>query len=100
MATYAELFGLRSEDAIRNRIAVACVVAANGIRLEDAGTANHANRLTWAAAVFADPEAEAERMLWAVLAQNASATVAQILSASDAEVQVAVDAAVNVFATG
>lgn len=100
MATYAELFDLQANDGLRNKIAVACVIAAGNIRMEDAGVANHTNRLIWAAAVFADPMREATRMMWAVLAQNAAATVAQITGAADATIQSAVNAAIDVFATG
>lgn len=100
MATYDELFGLQANDSLRNRIAVACIVAAEAIRTENANTANHANRLLWAKAVFANPQGEAQRMLWAVLAQNKTATVAQITGATDATIQTAVSAAVDVFATG
>lgn len=98
MATYAELYDLRSDSALRNRVLVACAIAAEAIRIEDSGAANHAARLTWSKAVFADPNREAERMLWAVLAANKSATVAQITGASDATIQTAVNAAVNLFA--
>jgi len=98
MATYSELFDLRSNSALKNKITVACVIASESIRTEDPGTANHAARLAWAKAVFAAPEAEAERMFMAVLAQNAAATVAAITGATDAAIQTAVDAAVNVFA--
>lgn len=100
MATYIELFALRANDTLRNRITVACTIAANAIRNEAEATTNHANRLLWAKAVFVNPDAEGQRMLWAVLAQNAAVTTAQILNASDETVQAAVNAAVNVFATG
>lgn len=100
MATYTELFGLRANDSLRNKIIVACIIAAEAIRNEAAETANHANRLVWAAAVFASPTSEAERMLWAVLAQNAAQSVATITGATDAAIQTAVNGAVNVFATG
>jgi hypothetical protein len=100
MATYAELFDLRSNSPLLNRIMVACIVAAETIRGEDGGTANHANRLLWAKAVFANPDAEASRMMMAVLAQNKDATIGQITGATDAAVQTAVDAAIDVFATG
>lgn len=76
------------------------IAAAAVIRAEDAQTANHANRLLWAKAAFADPKAMAERMVWAVLAANRSATRAQIEGATDAAVLSAVAAAVDVFATG
>lgn len=100
MATYAEIYSLRSNDALRTRVGVACMVAAEAIRTEDGGTANHANRLKWAKRVFEQPEDESVRMLWAVLIQNISATVAQITSATDGTIQTAVNNAVNVFADG
>lgn len=100
MATYTELFALRANDALRNRVMVACIIAAEAIRSEAEATANHANRLLWAKAVFANPVSEAERMFWAVLAQNAAVTVAQITGATDVQIQTAVNGAVNVFATG
>ena len=98
MASYTELFDLRSNSPLKNKIAVACVVASEAIRTEAPATPNHADRLVWAKSVFADPEKEAQRMLMAVLAQNKDATVAQIEGATDAEIQTAVDAAVDVFA--
>lgn len=98
MATYAELLTAYADAPLRDKIRVACVVAAETIRTELASVANHTERLKWALRVFADPAAEADRMAWAVLAQNRSATLAQITGASDASVQTAVDAAVNVFA--
>jgi hypothetical protein len=98
MATYAELL-LASEDAgLRNKVRVACIVAAEAIRTEDAGTANHAARLAWARSAFESPESVTQRMLWAVLAQNKAAALAAITGASDATVQTAVNAAVDVFA--
>lgn len=100
MATYTELFALRANDDLRNKIAVACIVAAETIRGEAVNTVNHANRLIWAKAVFADPINEASRMLWAILAQNKVLTVAQITSAADTAIQTAVNNAVDVFATG
>ena len=95
MATYTELYGIRSDSALRNRVTVGCIVAAEAVRNESDQTVNHANRLIWAALVFANPEHEAERMLWAILAQNNAATVAAITGASDATLQTAVNAAVN-----
>jgi len=100
MATYAELYSLRNDSALRNRVRVAVIVAADTIRTEDGGTANHTNRVIWAAAVFAAPTTEADRMFMAILAANKDATVAQIQSATDAAIQTKVDAAVDLFATG
>ena len=98
MASYLELYDLMNESALRNRVAVACLVAAEAVRNEAVGTANHDNRLAWAKATFTDPQAASARMLPAILAQNASLTRAQILAATDGALQTAVNNAVNVFA--
>lgn len=98
MATYAELITASTDSTLRDKIRVACVVAAEAVRTEAANVPNHTERLKWAQKVFQDPSIEALRMTWAVLAQNRTATLAQITGASDAAVQTAVDAAVNVFA--
>ena len=98
MATYAELLTASANDALNNKLRVAVVVAAEVVRTELTSVANHAARMTWAKAVFADPDREAKRMLWAVLAQNKDATLAAITGASDATVQTAVNNAIDVFA--
>ena len=49
MATYTELYDLHNYTDLINKVAVACVVAAEVVHDEDPGTTNHANRLLWAA---------------------------------------------------
>ena len=100
MATYTELFDLMNDSAPRNRVSVACLVAAEAVRVEAVNVPNHANRLLWAKATFADARGTGERMLPAILAQNAALTRTQILAAADSALQTAVNAAVDVFATG
>lgn len=100
MATYAELLTASENPTLRNKVRVAVVVAAETVRTEAGAVTNHANRLLWAKAVFVDPNGTTDRMLWAILAQNRTATFAQIVGASDTLVQSGVDAAVDVFATG
>jgi hypothetical protein len=100
MATYTELYDLSNNSALKNKIAVAVVIAANTIRGEAGATTNHANRLIWAASALANPGAEADRMLWGALAQNSGLTVAQITNAADSALQTAVNNAVDLFATG
>jgi len=100
MATLLELHDLQANNEFNRRITAAVVIAADTIRAEDSGVVNNANRLIWAAAVFAGPASEAKRMVWAVLAANKASTTEQILSASDSVLQAAVDAAINLFATG
>lgn len=99
MATYIEMLSAAANDTLRQKVLVACLVAAEKIRLEATGTTNHALRLVWAKAAFANPEAESLRMVRAVVVQNAAFTLAQIIGATDASVQTAVDAAVDVFAS-
>lgn len=100
MATYDELRQASENDALRRRVQVACIVAAETIRTELDTVTNHVNRLKWAKAVFENPAVYADRMLWAVLAQNKAATLSAITGANDSTIQTAVNAAVDVFATG
>lgn len=100
MATYAELLTIATtSDVFRQKVRVACVIAAEAVRTELGTVTNHALRLVWAKAVFANPEAEGNRMVWAVLAQNAAFTAAQLTGASDATVLNAVMTAIDVFAS-
>lgn len=100
MATYDDLLLAAEDPGLNKRVRVACVIAADSICNEAAGTTNHVNRMLWAKSVFQNPQAEAQRMLWAVLAQNKAATLAAITGANDATVQAAVNTAVDRFATG
>jgi hypothetical protein len=100
MATYAELLQASENEALNKRVRVACVVAAEIVRGEQASVPNHANRLVWAKSVFSNPDDAARKMLWVVLAQNRTYGLNEITTAEDAAVQTAVNAAVDVFATG
>jgi hypothetical protein len=97
MATYIELVAAAQDLTLRQRVALACVVAANGIFAEDVATTDHAKRIVWAKRVYESPESEASRALWSVLAQNKDATATQIANVTDASLQTAVDAAVAAF---
>jgi hypothetical protein len=96
MATYLELYNLSSNSVFRSRIRVACIVAAESIRVDQGPP--QTEKLEWAADTMRDPKTEAERMVWAVLASSKGYTPEQILSASDSAIQIAVDAAVDLFA--
>ena len=100
MATYDELRQLMDSNDLRNKIEVACIIAAETIRVEDPETTNHANRLVWGKAAFSNPRTASEQMRRALLAANKDLTVTQITEASDAAIQARVDAAVDVFADG
>ena len=96
MATYIELFGLKDDSDLQDKVAVAIAIKAQAIR--DLGAPTQGQR-DWANDVAADPVAEVGRVLWIVLAVNKDATVPQISGATDANIQAAVDAAVD-FITG
>jgi hypothetical protein len=100
MATYAELLTASGNTTLNQKMRVAVVVAAETIRTESTETPEHANRLLWAKAVFADPVREANRMLWSVLAQHRALPYNDLIAASDSAVQDAVDVSVNLFANG
>ena len=100
MATYTELRTLFHNSDLKNKVSVACIVAAEAIRVEDGGTTNHANRLLWAKKAFASPDNVSTEMLMALLAANKDALTATILAATDVAIQAKVDAAVDVFADG
>lgn len=100
MATLTEIFGVLNSGPLAEKVAAACLVAAQAVMAESAGTTNHANRLKWALAVLHNPAAAGVNMLRAVVAANNSATLAQITGASDATIQSAVNNAVDTFADG
>jgi len=100
MATYTELYGLHNDSALKNRVIVACIVAAEVVMDEIGTTPNHANRLLWAASVLASPQVEATRMFWALLAVNKDATIENIQAATDIQIQSQVEAHIDLFATG
>jgi len=77
---------------------VACLKAAADIRNEDAGTANHANRLIWAQAVEQDPEAKTREMRYRIM-ENATVQAAPT-EATDNDVQFVVNSLIDDFATG
>jgi hypothetical protein len=97
MATYAELLSASNDPTLRQKVRIAVLIAAETVRNESTGVANHTPRLAWAKKAFNDPESVTPPMLGAVLAQNKAVAIATILASSDAQVQTAVDAAVDVF---
>ncbi|HUU85057.1 MAG TPA: hypothetical protein VM243_16270 [Phycisphaerae bacterium] len=107
MATVKELYSLWTDSTLRNHVEVVVVAACDVIRKEDVGTANHAARLAWAKAAFANPRSAAEAMLKVLLADKRDLTLAQLQAAtvdtvevSSSPVLTAVLAAVDVFADG
>ena len=97
MATYAELFALTQNGALRDRVSVACMIAAEKIRVEAVTIPNNAARRVWARRVLENPDTAALSALRAALVQNATSSVASLTAASDAVLQTAIDAAVDLL---
>lgn len=97
MATYQELYDLRQNSALRNKIAVACVKKAQ--TLIDSATPT-ANELAWCSSVFENPNAMASKLMSYVLSANSTFTVAQISAAADTAIQTNVDAAASKLIAG
>lgn len=92
MATYAELYDLRQDAALRNKVAVAVTIKAQTIFDLASPTAK---QLAWAALAISGPDELAIQYLKYLMAKNAASTVAQINAASDATVQAAINALVD-----
>lgn len=97
MATYAELYDLRSDSGLRNKVAVAVAIKAQTI-LDLASPTNA--QVVWASAAIANPVTKADALLNYVLAANKSATVSQIQGATDSTIQTNVGAAVDKIIAG
>jgi hypothetical protein len=92
MATFQELFDLRANADLRNKVSVAIVKKAQS--LIDISVPS-ANQIQWANQALLDPLAMTTKLFPYVLAQNSGATVTAILAASDSAIQTSVDAAAD-----
>ena len=100
MAEYSEIFDLRRNQVVLDKVTVAIIVAVETVFAEAGGTANHANRLIWAREASVSPAPMAQVFMGLVLAANRSATVANIIGATDLAIQTNVDDTVDDFADG
>ena len=97
MASYIDLFELRSDSVLINRIAVAVTIKAQNY--VDGATPS-SDQLTWASRVLNAPRPEAEKLLHYLVALNHTATIPQITGVDDPTLQIAVDAGVDAFVAG
>lgn len=100
MANYEELFDLRRNQMLLDKITTAIAVAADTIRTEAGGTANHANRVIWSREAAKSPHQMAGVFMTMVLAANKGASPGAISGASDTAIQTNVDAVIDYFADG
>lgn len=97
MATYSELWEIRTNSPLRDKVAVAAVIKAQN--LLDGATPS-AGEVAWAEKAINNPVGVADALLNYVLAKNNAATVSQIVNASDATIQTNVDGAVDALIAG
>jgi len=97
MATYTDLFELRSNSVLINRIAVAVTIKA---QTYIDGATPTSDELAWASRVLVAPRPEAEKLLHYLVAADNTATIAQITGASDTAIQTRVDDAVDALVAG
>ena len=89
MATYLELFTLKNDSDLQDRVSVAVVKAAQTILATVPTPA--ADRVAWAASVKSNPGSAGKEALHFVLAANSGAAVSQIQGSTDAAIQSNVD---------
>lgn len=97
MATYLELYDLRSDSTLRNKVAVAVTKKAQALIAASSPTTA---QITWANAALLNPQSKADPLLNYLLAANSASTAGQITSVSDGTIQTAVDAAVDKLIAG
>lgn len=96
MANYLQIFDFRVNQDLKKRVVVSITIAARNVLAEDSQTANHENRLAWAKRAITSPETEADRMIWAVLANPTIQS--DPVNASDGDFQFEINSQVNNFA--
>lgn len=92
MSSYQELYALRSNSDLQEKVAVAVVKKAQA--LIDAGSLT-ANAKEWCNEALQNPVSKGNVILNYVLAKNSASSVAQIQAASDATIQSNVSDAVD-----
>lgn len=101
MASFSELFDIRNDSSLRNRITTAVAIQAETIRKESPDSSkNYVNRLIWARQAFQNPEAKAAEMLWGVLAGNKALAAGAVKEATDDSILATVADLVDTFAIG
>ena len=99
MASYTDLYGIRQDSVLINRVSIAVAIKAQSYI---DGATPTADELNWAAKVLplAGGRAEAEKLLQYLLASNNTATITQITGSTDATLQSAVNDAVDALVGG
>jgi len=97
MATLLELYNLRyTSSGLKNRLTAAIADAAQDVLNEDAGTANHTQRVKWANASLANASGMAESMMWGLVGNATIASAGE--AATDNDILFVVAGLINTYA--
>lgn len=97
MATYQEIYDLRTDSGLKNRITVAVAVKAAEL-LETAVTTPQ--QVQWAVEALRNPGSKADELFLFMLASGKGRSVVEITSMPDQQVQNKVDKAVDKIIAG
>jgi len=97
MSTYTEIYDLKTDSVLRNKIAVAAVIKAQ--KFIDGATPT-ADELNWANNTLRSPVGEADKLINYLLAANNTSTKTTIIGATDSSIQTNVDKAVDALVGG
>ena len=97
MATYLELFELRSDSDLQDKICIAVIKKAWSLLDGNNPTKQKA---AWASSAIHDPAGKANSLMNYVLAAESESTVEEIQSVSDATIQAHVDSAADALISG
>jgi hypothetical protein len=96
MASLLEIYALRFDTDLKNRVMAAIAKAAQDVINESDTTENHANRIIWARDSLTDAQTMAEKFMWAVVGnasiQNNGA------NSTDNDIQFVVNSNIDTFA--
>ena len=97
MATYSELYALKSHDVLMHNVFVAIIKKAQS--LLDLTTPSP-DQVKWANNAISNPNSMGNKILFYILAANSGLTTLQITSATDAAIQTNVNSAVDALIAG
>ena len=92
MATYQELFDLRNDSSLLNKITTAIAIKCQAIIDDEAATAG---QKVWARESIQKPEILKTAIIWSVLIANKEVSVTNIKNATDSAYQNNVNNAIN-----
>lgn len=97
MAEYIELYDVRANTTLMNRLTVASMISAQ--RLIDKVTPT-VDEINFATDVLANPDNTAGSVMNYVIGKNNTSSISQILTASDTVLQSQVDTAIDAIIAG